>query len=113
MPEAMWGHPAAMKNPVDIMPTMNPTSDENVLYLAVLPMISLGGSDFGKTGQFLTLLPQRILATEFFSDEVDSFIRIFENRTKYLIGGHVTGFDVSTEPTSDGRVVVRVVQNVG
>ena len=89
-----------------------PTND---LYLAVLPLIHLtpvGPLGFGLTEQTLTLLPGRELATEFHKDQVEGFIATFEKRTKYLTGGHVTGYDIHREPTEDGRVVVRVVQHV-
>jgi hypothetical protein len=66
------------------------------------------------TEQTLTLFPDRKFATEFFLDEVDNYILAFESRAqKYLTGGHVTGYAVSKEPTTNGRVVVRVVQRVG
>jgi len=85
------------------------------LYLVVLPLIHLtpvGPLGFGLTEQTLTLLPGRDLATEFHEDQVESYISTFQNRTKYLTGGHVTGYDIYREPTEEGRVVVRVVQHV-
>jgi hypothetical protein len=85
----------------------------NELYLTVLPLIHLSGHEFGKTEQVLTLSPDRDYATEFFPDEVDMYIATFENRTNLLTGGHVKGWDVHQEPTADGRVIVRVIQNVG
>jgi len=88
----------------------------NHLYLAVLPLIHVSTNQvfgFGLTEQTLTLFPDRNLATEFFQDEVESYILTFKNRAnKYLTGGHVTGYEVTTEPTEDGRVVVKVTQHV-
>ena len=87
-----------------------PTND---LYLAVLPMVHLS-ERFGLTEQFLTVFPNREFATEFFADEVDTYVSTFERRAnKYLIGGHVKSYSFHKEPASDGRVIVRVVQNVG
>ena len=87
----------------------------NELYLAILPMIHISVNQshgFGLTEEVLTLYPDKNLATEFFPDEVDGFILAFKNRTKYLTGGHVTGYEIFKEPTEDGRVIVRVVQKV-
>ena len=81
----------------------------NELFLAVLPLIHTSS---GLTEQTLTLFPDRDFATEFFPDEVGGYIATFENRIKYLTGGHVTGYDIHQEQTEDGRVIVRVVQNV-
>ncbi len=84
----------------------------NDLYLAVLPIIHLG-AEFGKTEQVLTLFPDMRFATGFLPDEVDGYIATFTHRANAgLIGGHVTGYSVFKEPTGDGRVFVRVVQNV-
>jgi hypothetical protein len=68
---------------------------------------------YGLTEQTLTLYPDKNFATEFFEDEVDGYIAVFEARTKFLTGGHVTGYTVHKEQAGDGRVIVRVVQNVG
>jgi len=88
----------------------------NDLYLAVLPLIHISQNrvvGFGLTEETLTLFPDREFATEFFPDEVDGYIATFENRAdKYLTGGHVIGYQCIKEPTDDGRVIVRVVQNV-
>ena len=84
----------------------------NELYLVVLPLIHLGTSEFGRTEQVLTVLPGRDLATEFFPEEVDGFVATFRNRLNLLTGGHVTGYEIQSEATSNGRVVVRVIQNV-
>ena len=82
----------------------------NELYFVVLPLIHLSN---GLTEQTLTLLPNRDFATEFFPEEVDGYLAMFTNRIKYLTGGHVTGYDLHQEKTDEGRVVIRVVQNVG
>ena len=37
---------------------------------------------------------------------------MFKSREELLIGGHVKGYAYFKEPTDDGRVIVRVVQNV-
>jgi hypothetical protein len=83
----------------------------NELYLTVLPLIHLG-REFGRTEETLTLFPDKKFATEFFADEVEGYILTFQNRMKLLTGGHVTGYDVQRMPTADGRVIVRVIQNV-
>ncbi len=82
----------------------------NELYFVVLPLIHLSN---GLTEQTLTLLPDRAFATEFFSDEVESYIVMFKNRIKFLTGGHVTGYNVEPKDVGNGRVIVRVLQNVG
>jgi hypothetical protein len=82
----------------------------NELYFVVLPLIHLAT---GLTEQTLTLLPDRDFATEFFPDEVEPYLSVFNNRLKHLVGGHVIGYDLHQEKTENGRVVVRVIQNVG
>jgi hypothetical protein len=88
---------------------------DNVLYLTVLPLIhfnkffGLGGA----TDQAMTLFPSRDLATEFFPEEVDQYIKEFETRAKnYLTGAHVTGYTCEKVATEDGRFIVQVIQNV-
>jgi hypothetical protein len=66
-------------------------SQENVLYLSVLPLINIGAIMAGDHGQplpvpgsgthqqVLTLFTDRKFATEFFPDEVDEFIRYFKS----------------------------------
>ena len=83
----------------------------NSLYLAVLPIIPLN-NESSPTEQVLTLLPDRNLATAFFADEVDWYIDTFKNRSSTLSGGHVTGYVLDQEVEDDGRVYVRVIQNV-
>jgi hypothetical protein len=91
--------------------------EPNNLYLMILPLIHISVSPnlgFGLTEQTLTLIPSKDWATQFFPDEVETYIATFENRAKlYLTGGHVKGYEIHPEPTDDGRVIVRVVQNVG
>jgi hypothetical protein len=82
----------------------------NELYLSVLPLIHISS---GLTEETLTLYPDRNFATEFYADEVQGYIDTFKNRIKYLVGGHSKGYQVFPEPTREGRVIVRVVQNVG
>jgi hypothetical protein len=83
---------------------------QNELYLTVLPIVYVQG---GPTIQVLTLFPDRSLATEFFSDEVKSYVTLFERQANYhLVGGHVKSYKFEEEPTEDGRVVVKVIQNV-
>jgi hypothetical protein len=87
----------------------------NSLYLAVLPLIHISNSPvigFGFTEQTLTLFPDKNFATEFLVSEVDGYIETFLHRTKYITGGEVTGYEVFKEQTTEGRVIVRVVQNV-
>ena len=85
-------------------------SPSNVLYLAVLPIIHI---DTGATEQVLTMYSDKSLATEFFPDEVDTYISMFTKRTKYFTGGHVERYDCQRESTPSGRVIVRVGQYVG
>ncbi len=82
----------------------------NELYLTVLPLIHM---DTGQTEQVVTLTPDRRFASEFFPDEVDTFVSFFQSRVKYLVGGHVTGYTLNKENTAKGLFVVRVTQNVG
>jgi len=88
--------------------------EPNELYLVVLPLIHMSPTfGFGSTEQTLTLMPSREFATQFFADEVDGYIATFENRAnQYLTGGHVKGYEVTKEPTDDGRWVVKVIQRV-
>jgi hypothetical protein len=97
-----------------IMPT-------NDLYLAVLPLIRVpknwmavraGVFPSGSVEQYLTLYSDRNLASEFYPDEVQTYIDLFNAHVRALTGGHVSGYHVSTELTDDGRVVVKVVQHV-
>jgi len=82
----------------------------NELYLAVLPIIHMST---GQTEQVLTLTADRQTATEFFPEEVDTYINFFKSRAdKYLIGGRVKGYALSKENTVHGCFVVRVTQNV-
>ena len=97
----------------------------NRLYLAVLPFIHLSPTpgrptflrhsvvQISRTEQVLTLFPDRTFATEFFPDEVEDYVRIFnENAAQFLTGGHVAHYELTREPTDDGRMVVRVDQYV-
>ena len=81
----------------------------NVLYLVVLPLIHM---ETGRVEQTLTLLPDRSFATEFFPEELEGYEAMFRNRIKYLVGGRVTGYSLSRQNTPDGRIVVKVQQNV-
>jgi len=87
----------------------------NELYLAVLPLVHVTLNQvlgYGLTEQTLTLFPDKNFATEFFPDDVDNYILIFQARAdKYLVGGHVKGYTFTKEPTDDGRVIVRVTQH--
>jgi hypothetical protein len=85
----------------------------NKLYMAVLPLIHLGRDNFGLTEEVLTLLPNRDLATEFVPADVQGYIDIFNNRAdKYLSGGGSAKYFLEREITEDGRVIVKVTQNV-
>ena len=84
----------------------------NQLYLTVLPQISLSEGSIGRTEQILTLLPDRNLATEFFRDQVDEYVKVFKKGQGSLIGGHVQDYLCETEETEDGRIVVKVTQRV-
>ena len=85
----------------------------NELYLAVLPLVHLSGSNFGLTEQTLTLFPNREFATEFSPDEVDSYILTFKRRAdEYLTGGRVIAYQFEKQRTENGLFIVRVTQNV-
>jgi hypothetical protein len=90
----------------------------NELYLAVLPIVHVSINQvlgYGLTEQTLTLFPDKNFATEFFLDEVDSYIDAFNWRAnKYLVGGHVVRYDCEKEEVEgrSGRVIVRVMQHV-
>lgn len=86
----------------------------NELYLVTLPLIhiTVSPTGFGMTEQVLTLMPDRNFATNFFPDEVDSYIATFMNRQNLLRGGHVRGYRLTKEDTDDGRVIVKVTQDV-
>jgi hypothetical protein len=86
---------------------------DNVLYLAVLPMVHLGASQFGLTEQVITLLPNEESATQFFPDEVQEYLNMFDRRTQYLTGGHVNGYSYEQIKTKNNRVIVKVYQHVG
>ncbi|HTX76973.1 MAG TPA: hypothetical protein VMD29_12265 [Terracidiphilus sp.] len=88
------------------------TTAKNVLYLTVLPMVNVGSTNFGLVDQVLTLMPDKNFATPFFPDEVSLYVQTFKNRLKYFIGGHVIGYEFYEEPRPDGRLIVRVIQNV-
>ena len=63
--------------------------------------------------QVMTLFPHRDFATKFFGDEVDKYIDGFAlQANKFLVGGHVTGYQYVKEATDDGRFIVKVVQIV-
>jgi hypothetical protein len=84
----------------------------NELYFVVMPQISLSLPDYGKTGQFLTLLPDKKFASEFSPQEVDTYIQVFKHREQYLVGGAVIGYECVKETTASGRFIVKVLQNV-
>ena len=85
----------------------------NELYLAVLPLVHLGQTNYGLTEQTLTLFPDKDFATEFAPEDVDAYLSAFQGRAnKYLIGGHVTGYEFHKETVEGGRVIVKVVQHV-
>jgi hypothetical protein len=85
----------------------------NLLFVAILPIIHLGPTQWGLTEQTITLVPQKEFATEFFSDEVNDYLLIIKNRAdKYLTGGHVKRYEFDTEITDDQRVVIMVRQYV-
>lgn len=82
----------------------------NELYLVVLPLIHTSS---GVVEEVLTLLPDKEFATAFFPDEVAKYVAIFTGRaSKYLTGGHVTGYQIHQEDAADGRFIVRVIQDV-
>jgi hypothetical protein len=90
---------------------MSKEESVNELYFVVMPQISLSLPDYGRVSQFLTLLPGKDLATEFFPDQVDTFIQVFKNREQHLTGGHVVGYECEKEVGESG-VRVKVTQKV-
>ena len=91
----------------------------NTLYLAVLPLIrvpsphlGIAGVTSGSVQEFLTLVGERNLATEFFPDELPLYLDTFKASVRYLTGGHVTGYELVLDAAHDGRMVVKVVQHV-
>ena len=52
----------------------------NELYLAVLPLIHMSS---GLTEQTLNLFPDRDFATEFFPDEVEAYMSMFQTRANH------------------------------
>jgi hypothetical protein len=92
------------------------TPSINVLYLAVMPLVHISENPligYGLAEQTITLVGKKELATVFFLDEVDVYITAFQWRAeKYFVGGHVIGYEYFKENTDDGRVIVRVHQNV-
>jgi hypothetical protein len=85
------------------------------LYLSVLPLVHIATGPFARQGlteQTLTLFPDKNFATEFYPEQVDSYIELFRTSAlTYLVGGKVTGYDFKKEFTPDGLVVVKVVQS--
>ncbi len=80
---------------------------------SLLLLLATRRSCFEGLTQTLTLFPDRNFATEFFPDEVDSYIDAFMWRAnKYLVGGHSVGYEFVKEPTENNRVIVKVTQNV-
>jgi hypothetical protein len=99
------------------------TQQQNILYLAVLPLVhitaiveGIEGQPLplhGEAGQTVTLFADRNLATEFFPDEVDVFLGFFKKiADSQLTGGHVKGYKYEKEKAANGRVVVKVTQYV-
>jgi|HubBroStandDraft_2_1064218.scaffolds.fasta_scaffold304929_2 hypothetical protein len=87
----------------------------NVLYLAVLPIVHISNtpSGFGLTEQVLTLFPDKDLATEFTAGQVDGYMELFKVRSlTYLVGGEITGYEFEKMVLENGRVIVKVTQNV-
>jgi hypothetical protein len=91
----------------------------NDLYLSVMPLIrvpsrhlGIAGVTSGSVQEFLTLVGERNLATEFFPDELALYLDTFKASLKYLTGGHVTGYELILEEAHDGRMIVKVVQHV-
>jgi hypothetical protein len=94
--------------------TYAPTT--NVLYLVVQPIVHITENPilgYGLAEQIITLVADREHASVFFPDDVDAYITAFQWRAeKYFVGGHVTGWEFFKDDSGDGRVIVRVHQNV-
>jgi hypothetical protein len=99
-----------------VLANMQASEKFNQLYLGVLPIIHVSNNPilgYGMTEQTITLYPDKNFATEFFQDEVDSYIDAFFWRAnKYLVGGHVLRYECEKEVTDDERVIVQVKQYV-
>jgi hypothetical protein len=101
---------------------MPKTQQQNVLYLAVLPLVRIttmsNDSGYpapldGAAAQNITLFADKKFATEFFLDEVDSYLQFFKEFAEgYFTGGHVTGYKYEKEQAESGRIIVRVIQYV-
>jgi hypothetical protein len=89
---------------------------DNDLYLAVLPLVHISLNKilgYGLTEETLTLFPDKNFATEFTSEEVQTYIELFGSRAnKYLVGGRVIDYEFVKEEVGGGRYIVRVKQNV-
>jgi hypothetical protein len=99
------------------IPSQGDDMPQNVLYLAVLPLVHISNVPyvgFGLTESVMTLFPDKRFATEFTPGEVDNYISTFKSRAdQYLVGNRVVSYEFSTEPDESGRyVIVRVTQNV-
>ena len=102
---------------VDLVPGSRiPLMASTELYLAVLPLVPVaeGNQMSGSPAkQVMTLFPEKKFATLFFPDQVEGYIQQFQFSAQlYLIGGHVIGYDFQKEVTRDGRLIVKVIQNV-
>jgi hypothetical protein len=91
---------------------MNQKTIANELYFVVMPQISLSAESYGKVDHFLTLLPDRKMASEFSDHDVKVYMSIFKNREKYFVGNGVIGYEYEKIPMPSGRFIVKVIQNV-
>ena len=88
---------------------MSDNAINNVLYLAVLPLIHVGDSPF-PVEEVLTLYPDKNFATSFFADEIGFYMTLILKRVQNLKGGHITDYAITTEDADDGRKIIKVIQ---
>ena len=74
-----------------------------------MPLIHLAT---GQTEQALSFFPDRNFATEFYADEVDTYLGFVSKRLQYLEGGHIKDYEGDKEDAGGGRFIIRVRQNV-
>jgi hypothetical protein len=88
---------------------MSDNAIQNVLYLAVLPLIRIADSSL-PVEEFMTLYPDKNFATSFFADEIGFYKQLILKRVQNLKGGHVAQYAITTEDADDGRQIIKVIQ---
>jgi len=86
--------------------------EPNILYLAVLPLISFNALGLLGMQEVFTLYASKEFATHFFVDELGRIEKPIRELLQQRTGGHVVGYDVERETVGDGRIILRVTQHV-